>query len=260
MRLAKNIERLITAYQEGLLSLSQLRERMPELNKKSKAVEAELQSLETGVIDDARYLQLAENLNGFRKKLQARAKTLDVCERQQILRLLVKEILVDPQSLTIRHSIPIPQASLAINEPQPPNSTPSVTSQQPGYLLRPRSKRTALRRPLVHRAHQPVFHHPSLQKRPEQLQQTLVADSADSCRPVRTDRSILSFDSETSGRSPEVSSPAFRAQPPDLQPVPLMDTDFAVMCPLVRHRMPQIRFLYISSRLCSTLLSDPTSR
>ena len=50
MRLAKNIERLITAYQEGLLSLPQLRERMPELNKKSKAVEAELQSLETGAM------------------------------------------------------------------------------------------------------------------------------------------------------------------------------------------------------------------
>jgi site-specific DNA recombinase len=146
MRLAKNIERLITAYQEGLLSLPQLRERMPELNKKSKAVEAELQSLETGGMDDARYLQLAENLNGFRKKLQARAKTLDVCERQQILRLLVKEILVDPQNLTIRHSIPIPQARLALNEPQPPNSTPSVTSQQPGYLLRPRGSHCPLRR------------------------------------------------------------------------------------------------------------------
>jgi len=135
-RLAKNIERLITAYQEGLISLTQLRGRMPELNTKSKAVEAELQSLETGAIDDARYLQLAENLNGFRKKLQARAKTLDVRERQQILRLLVKEILVDAQSLTIRHSIPIPQAGPVFNEPQPPHSTPSATSQQPGYLLR----------------------------------------------------------------------------------------------------------------------------
>src|SRR5206468_6765657 len=72
--------------------------------------------------------------------------------------------------------------------------------------------------------------------------------------------STLSPDSGTNGRSPEVSSSAFDAQPPDLQPVPLMDTDFAVHCPLVRHRMPQIRFLYIGSRLCSTLPSDPTSR
>jgi site-specific DNA recombinase len=142
--LAKNIERLITAYQEGLLSLLQLRERMPELNKKAKAVEAELQSLATGAIDDARYLQLEENLNGFRKKLQVRAKTLDVRERQQILRMLVKEILVDSHSLTIRHSIPIPQAGLVPRDPQPAHSTPSVTSQPRGYPLRTRSNCTAV--------------------------------------------------------------------------------------------------------------------
>jgi len=42
--------------------------------------------------------------------------------------------------------------------------------------------------------------------------------------------------------------------------VPLMDMDFVVSCQLVRHRMPQIRFLYIASCVCSTLLSDPASR
>src|SRR5260370_14316844 len=36
-------------------------------------------------------------------------------------------------------------------------------------------------------------------------------------------------------RSRGVSSTAFHAQPPDLRFAPLMDTDFAVSCPLVRH-------------------------
>ena len=36
-----------------------------------------------------------------------------------------------------------------------------------------------------------------------------------------------------------------------------MDMGFAVMGPLARHRMPLIRFLYIGSYVCSTLLSDP---
>ena len=45
------------------------------------------------------------------------------------------------------------------------------------------------------------------------------------------------LDSVTCRRSPEVSSTTFHAQPPDLQPVPLMDMDFAVCCPLVRPRM-----------------------
>jgi len=71
------------------------------------------------------------------------------------------------------------------------------------------------------------------------------------------DHSLLSLDSETNGRPPEVSSTAFRTQSPNLQPVPLMDMGFAINCPLARHRMPLIRFLYIDSCLCSTLLSDP---
>jgi len=84
--------------------------------------------------------------------------------------------------------------------------------------------------------------------------------SADFCRPVRIDHSTLSPDSGTNGRSPEVSSTAFRTQPADLQPVSLMDMGFAIIRPLARHRMPLIRFLYIGSYVCSTLLSDLASR
>jgi len=84
--------------------------------------------------------------------------------------------------------------------------------------------------------------------------------SADFCCEIRAPCGALSHDSATHSRSPEVSSTAFRTQPPDLQPVPLMDMGFAVIGQLARHRMPQIRFLYIGSYVCSTLLSDPASR
>jgi len=84
--------------------------------------------------------------------------------------------------------------------------------------------------------------------------------SADFYRPVRTDRSILSRDCTANGRSPEVSPTAFHTQPPDLQPVCLMNMDFVVVCPLVPHGMPHIWFLFIGSCVCSTLLSDPASR
>src|SRR6476660_5085110 len=39
-----------------------------------------------------------------------------------------------------------------------------------------------------------------------------------------------------------------------------MDGDFAVSRPLVRPGLPHIRFLFVRSRLCSTLPSDPASR
>jgi site-specific DNA recombinase len=159
-RLGNSLERLITAYQEGLLSLAQLRHRIPELNKKSQAVESELQSLETAAVDQARYLQLAESLDGFRNKLRARAMTLDVGERQQILRLLVKEVLVAADSLTIRHSIPLPQTGPVSNGPQSTGSDPSGASQKASYLLRSRSNHPALRNTLLPRRFQQQFEQP----------------------------------------------------------------------------------------------------
>ena len=59
-------------------------------------------------VDEAKYLQLAESLGGFRTKLRVRADTLDIAVRQHILRLVVKEVLVGADTITLRHSIPIP--------------------------------------------------------------------------------------------------------------------------------------------------------
>ena len=84
--------------------------------------------------------------------------------------------------------------------------------------------------------------------------------AADFCRTVRADLSTLSYDSVTCSRSPEVSSTAFHAPPPNLPPAPLMDVGFAITCPLARHRRPRIKFLSIDMRVCSTFLSEPASR
>src|SRR5262249_35285822 len=46
-RARKSIERLMTAYQEDLLSLDELRARMPDLRQRERAMQAELQSIET---------------------------------------------------------------------------------------------------------------------------------------------------------------------------------------------------------------------
>jgi hypothetical protein len=43
-------------------------------------------------------------------------------------------------------------------------------------------------------------------------------------------------------------------------PVLLMDVGFVIVCSLARHRRPQIQFLSVGSRVCSTLLSDLTSQ
>jgi len=84
--------------------------------------------------------------------------------------------------------------------------------------------------------------------------------SADFCAAMWLPLGFLSPVSETRRRSPEVSLTAFTAHLPDLQLGPLMDMDFAGSCPLVRPGLPNTRFLFVRSRLCSTLPSDPASR
>ena len=83
---------------------------------------------------------------------------------------------------------------------------------------------------------------------------------ADSCCTIGVNCFTPSHDSVTCNKSPEVSSIAFHAQPPDLPPVPLMDMGFVVLCRFARHRRPQIQFLSIGSRVCFPLPSDVALR
>jgi site-specific DNA recombinase len=144
VRIENNSERLVTAYQEGLVTLPQLRQRMPLLQKQAQAVGSELQSLEMAAVDEAKYLQLAESLGAFRTKLRARADTLDIAVRQQILRLVVREVLVGADTITLRHSIPIPQSGPGSNGSPVPRSGVTGSMPNPGCLLRSGSFVTAV--------------------------------------------------------------------------------------------------------------------
>src|SRR5215813_13378960 len=123
----KGIERLLTAYQEELLSLEQLRERMPTLRQRQQTLRAELQAIADQANDRAAFLRLAETLTAFLTRLRGASETLSVIERQKIVRLLIKEILVGEDTITIRHSIPIPSGS--------PQKGGPGTSHGQNYLL-----------------------------------------------------------------------------------------------------------------------------
>src|SRR5215467_10299928 len=140
----QGIERVLTAYQEELLSLEQLRERMPMLRQRQQTLRAELQAIADQANDRAAFLRLAETLTAFLTRLRCAAETLSVIERQKIVRLLVKEILVGEDAITICHSIPIPAAP-----------TQNGGSEAPGgqnYLLcKGRDNVTSKSRSPVHR-------------------------------------------------------------------------------------------------------------
>jgi site-specific DNA recombinase len=134
IRLTNRMERLITAYQENLINLDELRRRIPELRKQQQAVQSEVESLEAASGSHNKYLHLLDSLADFGAKMRVRADALDVIERQKILRLLVKEILVGKDSVTIRHSIPIPR--IGPDGGITPCPEPSPIKIAPSYLLR----------------------------------------------------------------------------------------------------------------------------
>lgn len=128
-RTTTGIARLLEAYQEQLLTLDELRARMPGLRKKEASVRAELDALDAQLVAHDTYLKLAENLDSFLSRLRAGIDGADADTRHRVLRAVVRDILVGPDRVLIRHSIPF----------RPSGSTPDC-------LLRWRSHHPSLRR------------------------------------------------------------------------------------------------------------------
>ena len=77
-------------------------------------------------------------------------------ERQKVLRLVVKEVLVYPKTIKIKHSIPI-------SKPHTPPG-PSGAPELPSYLLRSCSHNPSLWCADGRRLKDSIFHHPSREK------------------------------------------------------------------------------------------------
>jgi site-specific DNA recombinase len=149
-RVRKSIERLLTAYQESLLSIEELRSRMPDLRGREQACLAELQAIEDQSKEREICLRLAESVTDFLARLRSSAQTLDIGERQRVLRLLVKEILVADDKIVIRHSIPLPAnppgKSQTSNEaPANPSTTRSCLLRTGRHIATARQRLPALR-------------------------------------------------------------------------------------------------------------------
>jgi len=114
-KLSQSMDKLLDAYQEGLIPLSQLRKRMPELQKRSNAMDKELESLKSHELALDQRLQLLD-VQSFTDQLGQHVHALDINEKKKILRLLVKEVIVGDDIIEIKHSIPIKEAVNEGNE------------------------------------------------------------------------------------------------------------------------------------------------
>ena len=171
------LTRLISAYQEELISLDELRERTPDLRSRERSLHTQLDAVATQLVDREAYLRLAENLETFLARLRDNTEHADTREQQRVLRLLVKEVLIGPEHITIRHCIPTRGGTTTPT--MEATDEDSDKEEDRSSHLRWRSQDPTLRGAGAGVPVQAVLgEDTSLEERPDQPQNTLVGDPA----------------------------------------------------------------------------------
>jgi site-specific DNA recombinase len=185
------ITRMIKAYQEELISLDELRAGMPELRARETGLRGQLDALTAQLVDRNAYLNLATGLEDFLTQLRRTADTATVADQQRVLRLLVKDVLISPERILVRHSIPT-----GATTPPTITTTDGDADEEPvpSSPLRWRSHHTALRGSLLgrrealtrldHPGGQPPLDHPLRGERTERVEQPGMIDSVERGRQV----------------------------------------------------------------------------
>jgi site-specific DNA recombinase len=128
------ITRMIEAFQEQLITIDELRGRMPDLRARQSNLRGQLDALEAQLADRDAYLKVADDLEGFLAQLRGNADHADVPARQRVLRLLVKDVLIGPDKITIRHRIPVRKRAGHSDRYHDTDDTEG--DMRPSYLLR----------------------------------------------------------------------------------------------------------------------------
>jgi site-specific DNA recombinase len=131
-RLNQQMDKLLDAYQEGLIRLADLRIRSPQIRKTLGALEQELQSLNLKVVEDKRWIELSNSMETFLSRLNETAQNMTPLEKQKVLRTIVKQITMGKDVITLHHSIPV--------------GAGCASSQPASYPVCTRSNHPALRR------------------------------------------------------------------------------------------------------------------
>jgi site-specific DNA recombinase len=169
------VTRMIQAYQEQLITIDELRTRIPDLRSRETGLRAQIDALDAQLVDRETYLKLADDLEGFLAGLQQATHTSAVRERQRVLRLLVKDVLVGPEKITIRHRIPVREHTpTGGHDHDAPDTEGDHRARCPLCWGRAHS-------PLWGAEDRPpngvLVHHSCAQHRPQQPQHALVADA-----------------------------------------------------------------------------------
>ena len=164
----------IAAFSEQLLTIDELRARMPGLRARETGLKDQITALDAQAADRDAYLRLADDLEGFLARLRQSSATATTEDKQRVLRALVQDILIGPDKITIRHRIPVREHAASGGGHH--DTTDTEGDMRNSYLLRWGRAYPPLRGAGIGLFLAVRGHDPGLEERLDQRQYPLVLD------------------------------------------------------------------------------------
>src|SRR5262249_5860575 len=135
VKLEREGQRLIDAYQSGVIELDELKERRERIAEECRRVEERLSSLERQRQEQQRQAALATTVEEFCRNISAALDNPSFETKQKILRLVVERVEFVEDQITIKHVIPI--SDVRLQRDQQVTETPrSMLSAARRFLAR----------------------------------------------------------------------------------------------------------------------------
>jgi site-specific DNA recombinase len=108
VKLEQESNRLLDAYQSGCVDLTELKKRINVIQREKNNTTREITEISSG-LSKKQFLELKETVAYFSKHLNSSQKELSFEEKRRVLRMLIQEIQIGKDDITINHIIPLKQ-------------------------------------------------------------------------------------------------------------------------------------------------------
>jgi site-specific DNA recombinase len=115
--LARQLQRLIDAYQQEILTLQELSTRREQITQRLKGFEQEKKNLAQQRDTTIKWEHSADNLGQFRALLGRNVDQLSFEDRQAVVQLLVEKVVVHPDgAVEVHHVLPFAEQPVAADQ------------------------------------------------------------------------------------------------------------------------------------------------
>jgi len=115
-RLQAQRQRLLDGYQNGVLELEELQRRQERIVEREKLLQERLAAVECRLQQVAAQADVQEGIEAFARHIHHALENPSFEEKQRILRLVIERIVVGPEEIVVKHSIPLPLYLLETND------------------------------------------------------------------------------------------------------------------------------------------------